>query len=72
MDVHCSTCGEPWGVYHLRHDAIFDEPGSDCVLRRIGFRPANAGDSVTVAALVLRMLANGCYRNEFPLLQFIC
>lgn len=24
MDVHCSTCGEPWDVYHLRHDAIFD------------------------------------------------
>jgi hypothetical protein len=24
MDVHCSKCGEPWDVYHLRHDAIFD------------------------------------------------
>jgi hypothetical protein len=24
MDVHCSTCGEPWDVYHLRHEAIFD------------------------------------------------
>jgi len=24
MDVHCSTCGEPWDVYHLRHDAIFE------------------------------------------------
>ncbi len=24
MDVHCSTCGEPWDVYHLRHDAVFD------------------------------------------------
>jgi hypothetical protein len=24
MDVHCSTCGEPWDVYHLRNDAIFD------------------------------------------------
>ncbi|MGD0410151.1 MAG: hypothetical protein ABSC18_00480 [Verrucomicrobiota bacterium] len=24
MDVHCSTCGEPWDVYHLRHDAIYD------------------------------------------------
>lgn len=24
MDVHCSSCGEPWDVYHLRHDAIFD------------------------------------------------
>jgi hypothetical protein len=24
MDVHCSTCGEPWDVYHLWHEAIFD------------------------------------------------
>jgi hypothetical protein len=24
MDVHCSTCGEPWDVHHLRHDAIFE------------------------------------------------
>lgn len=24
MDVHCSTCGEPWDVYHLRHDVIFE------------------------------------------------
>jgi hypothetical protein len=24
MDVHCTTCGEPWDVYHLRHDAIFE------------------------------------------------
>ena len=24
MDVHCSTCNEPWDVYHLWHDAIFD------------------------------------------------
>jgi len=24
MDVHSSTCDEPWDVYHLRHDAIFD------------------------------------------------
>jgi len=24
MDVHCSTCGEPWDVDHLRHDAIFE------------------------------------------------
>jgi hypothetical protein len=22
MDVHCSTYGEPWDTYHLRHDAI--------------------------------------------------
>lgn len=24
MDVHCSTCLEPWDVYHLRHEAIHD------------------------------------------------
>ncbi|MGO8698483.1 MAG: hypothetical protein ACLQVY_12270 [Limisphaerales bacterium] len=24
MDVHCSACGEPWDVYHLWHDAIYD------------------------------------------------
>jgi hypothetical protein len=24
MDVHCSSCGEPWDVYHLRYDAIFE------------------------------------------------
>lgn len=24
MDVHCSTCGEPWDVYHLWNDAIFE------------------------------------------------
>lgn len=24
MDMHCSTCGEPWDTYHLRHDAIWE------------------------------------------------
>lgn len=24
MDVHCTTCGEPWDIYHLRHDAIYE------------------------------------------------
>ncbi len=24
MDVHCTTCGEPWDVHHLRHDAIHE------------------------------------------------
>jgi len=24
MDVHCSTCCEPWDTYHLWHDAIWD------------------------------------------------
>lgn len=24
MDVHCSTCGEPWDSWHILHDAIYD------------------------------------------------
>ena len=24
MDVHCTACNEPWDVYHLRHEAIFE------------------------------------------------
>jgi hypothetical protein len=24
MDVHCSTCGEPWDTHHLWHDAVFE------------------------------------------------
>ena len=24
MDVHCTTCGEPWDTHHLMHDAIHD------------------------------------------------
>ena len=24
MDVHCTTCGEPWDTDHLRHDAIYE------------------------------------------------
>lgn len=24
MDVHCTTCGEPWDTYHLWHDAIHE------------------------------------------------
>jgi len=24
MDVHCTTCGEPWDTYHLWHEAVFD------------------------------------------------
>ena len=24
MDVHCTTCGEPWDTYHLRNDAIYE------------------------------------------------
>jgi hypothetical protein len=24
MDVHCTTCREPWDMYHLLHEAVFD------------------------------------------------
>ena len=24
MDVHCSTCNEPWDTHHLWHDAIWE------------------------------------------------
>lgn len=24
MDVHCTSCGEPWDTYHLRHDAVYE------------------------------------------------
>lgn len=24
MDVHCSTCEEPWDTYHLHNDAIYE------------------------------------------------
>ena len=24
MDVNCTACGEPWDVYHLRHDLIWE------------------------------------------------
>lgn len=29
MDVHCSTCREPWDTYHLWEDAIFETGLSD-------------------------------------------
>ncbi len=33
MDVHCSTCGEPWDTYHLWHDAIWDTGLSESEIR---------------------------------------
>ena len=24
MDVHCTTCNEPWDTFHLWHDAIYE------------------------------------------------
>ncbi|MCE9608834.1 MAG: hypothetical protein K8R23_01270 [Chthoniobacter sp.] len=33
MDVHCTTCGEPWDTYHLWHDAIWDTGLSEAEIR---------------------------------------
>ena len=37
MDVHCSTCEEPWDVHHLWQEAIFDTALSieECKLWRL-------------------------------------
>jgi hypothetical protein len=35
MDVHCTTCGEPWDVYHLRHDAIYETDLSQAMADRL-------------------------------------
>lgn len=24
MDVTCATCGEPWDIYHLQHDEVYE------------------------------------------------
>ena len=39
MDVHCSTCGEPWDTYHLWHDAIWDTGLSEGEIREWGKLP---------------------------------
>lgn len=33
MDVHCSTCREPWDTYHLWHDAIWETGLDEAELR---------------------------------------
>src|SRR5260221_5314500 len=33
MDVHCSTCGEPWDTYHLWHDAIWETGLAEAAIR---------------------------------------
>lgn len=33
MDVHCSTCGEPWDTHHLWFDAIWDTGLSEIEIR---------------------------------------
>ncbi|MFN0126908.1 MAG: hypothetical protein ACKV19_09535 [Verrucomicrobiales bacterium] len=32
MDVHCSSCGEPWDTHHLLHDSIHDTSLDDTEL----------------------------------------
>ena len=52
MDVHCTTCGEPWDVYHLWHDAIFET--------RLSHEEAEAWQSLPRAEKL-----NDRYRKEF-------
>ena len=52
MDVHCSSCGEPWDVYHLRHEAIFET----------GLDPAEAKDWVELSP---RLRLSRRYREKF-------
>ena len=54
MDVHCTTCGEPWDVYHLWQDAIF-ETG------------VNAEEAETWRSLPRSKKLSDRYRNEFRL-----
>ena len=52
MDVHCSTCGEPWDVYHLRHEAIFDTGLSEAEAQAWGGLPH-------------KQRLTPCYREKF-------
>ena len=57
MDVHCTTCGEPWDAYHLRHDAIFET----------GLSHAEA-KAWTEVSSKLKLLPR--YRDEFKAVGF--
>ena len=52
MDVHCSSCGEPWDVHHLRHDAIYDTDLDRAEVRKW-------------AALPAKKRLSSCYREKF-------
>ena len=41
MDVHCSTCGEPWDTHHLWYDAIWDTALGESEIRRWEKLPQN-------------------------------
>lgn len=52
MDVRCTTCGEPWDVYHLWHDAIHET--------------GLTGEQIEIwKSLPRSEKLNDCYRKEF-------
>ncbi len=40
MDVHCTTCGEPWDTFHLKEDAIHETGLTDEEIECWKKRPA--------------------------------
>jgi hypothetical protein len=52
MDVHCTTCGEPWDVYHLWHEAIYETGLND--------EQVKIWESLPHAEKL-----NDCYRKQF-------
>lgn len=46
MDIQCLGCQEPWDVYHMRHDAIWDAIADG------GLWPDILGDGVEMKAKV--------------------
>ena len=57
MDVHCTTCGEPWDVYHLRFDAIH-ETDLDTI------------EAEAWTGLPSKMKLQGGYREKFKAIGF--
>ena len=52
MDVHCTTCAEPWDTYHLRHDLIHETGLTE--------------EQIDIwRSLPQREKLNNCYRQEF-------
>lgn len=51
MDVHCSSCGEPWDTHHLLHDSIHDTALEEAERENWGrLPPADRLNSQTRAA----------------------
>jgi hypothetical protein len=57
MDVHCTTCGEPWDTYHLQFDVIY-ETGIDNV------------EAKAWTQLSQKMRLSDCYRDRFRAIGF--